>query len=209
MITIQRLVLASSSPFRKKLLASTGVDFSVHAPEVDEYSLKGATSAETCALRAKAKALLVADVDRQALAIGCDQILDLAGQTFDKAKSPEEARQRLAQFSGKTHHLINHIAIAYHNQSKPTLLAQFSLSVPMTMRKLEQRDIDAYIDTGEWLGCVGCYQFENRGIHLFEDTPEDHSAIIGLPLQPLLKTLRRFGIDPLLKPKGPWDIKLV
>jgi septum formation protein len=210
MIIIQRLLLASSSPFRKKLLASTGVEFSVQAPEVDEYALKGANSAETCALRSRAKALAVASADPGALAIGCDQILDLAGQTFDKAKSAAEAAQRLTQFAGKTHHLINHITLTYHNQfdssSKATILAQFSVSVPMTMRRLSAREISSYVDTGEWHGCVGCYQFENRGIHLFEDTKEDHSAIVGLPLQPLLHALRQIGINPLLAPKGPWTI---
>jgi septum formation protein len=211
MIIIQRLLLASSSPFRKKLLASTGLEFSVHPPEVDEYILKGATSAETCALRARSKALVVASADPGALAIGCDQILDLAGQTFDKAKSAAEALQRLTQFAGKTHHLINHMALAYHNHLEPkseaAILAEFSVSVPMTMRNLSADEISAYIDTGEWHGCVGCYQFENRGIHLFAGTNEDHSAIVGLPLQPLLHALRQIGINPLLAPKGPWTIK--
>ena len=211
MIIIQRLLLASSSPFRKKLLASTGVEFSVHAPEVDEYALKGANSSETCALRARAKALAVASADPGALAIGCDQILDLAGQTFDKAKTAAEATQRLTQFAGKTHHLINHIALGYHNhlddQAESQILTEFSVAVPMTMRSLSEQEIKAYVETGEWHGCVGCYQFENRGIHLFSGTQEDHSSIVGLPLQPLLAALRQIGINPLLAPKGPWKIK--
>ncbi len=206
MSTIQRLLLASSSPFRKKLLASTGVEFSVQAPDVDEYSLVGGSSSDTCALRSRAKARAVAELDPRALAIGCDQILDLSGQTFDKAKTAGEARERLAHFAGKTHHLINHIALAYHNQDKSQLLAEFSVTVPMTMRPLSEREIAVYVDTGEWHGCVGCYQFENRGIHLFESTQEDHSAIVGLPLQSLLKALRSIGINPLLAPKGPWKI---
>lgn len=205
MFTVQRLLLASSSSFRKKLLASTGIEFSTLTSEVDEYKLVGATPAESCWLRAEAKALAVAALAPEALVIGCDQVLDLAGRSFDKAKSAEEAWLRLRELSGKTHHLINQIVLANHNQSN-RVLEILTVAVPLTMRALSDHEITAYIATGEWQGCVGCYQFENRGIHLFENTPEDHSAIIGLPLQPLLKLLRRLGINPLLSPSGPWSI---
>lgn len=205
MLKVQRLLLASSSPFRKKLLVSTGIEFSTLTSEVDEYKLVGADPAETCGLRAAAKALAVAALAPDALVIGCDQILELAGRSFDKAKSAGEAAARLQEFSGKTHRLINQIVIANHNHSD-RVIAALTITVPMTMRSLTPEEIEAYVATGEWQGCVGCYQFENRGIHLFEQTPEDHSAIVGLPLQPLLKELRRLGINPLLQPKGPWTI---
>lgn len=209
MLPVQRLLLASSSPFRKKLLASTGIEFSTMTAEVDEYKLVGGNAAATCRKRAEAKALAVAALAPDAVVIGCDQILDLAGKTYDKARSEEEAVQRLREFSGQTHHLINQIAIAYTNHNQETAVLEiFEVAVPMTMRLLSEDEIRAYVATGEWQGCVGCYQFENRGSILFEEARGDHSAIIGLPLLPLLKVLLRLGINPLLNPVGPWALNL-
>jgi septum formation protein len=76
------------------------------------------------------------------------------------------------------------------------------------MRPLTPAELDAYIATGEWRGSVGCYQFENRGAHLFESVNADHSAIVGLPLQLLLRELRRLGINALVQPHGPWTLSL-
>lgn len=217
--SIQRVVLASSSPFRKKLLSSTGLEFTTQTAAVDEYALVGATPTETCFLRAKAKAEALALIAPGDLVIGCDQILALDGKSFDKAKDSEEAAARLKLFSGRTHYLINQITLTYHNhvlgegQEGPQILTSFEVTVPMQMRSLSHDEITAYVATGEWQGCVGCYQFENRGINLFDAVSGqpvaegafiDHSAVMGLPLVPLLAELRRLGVNALTNPRGPW-----
>jgi septum formation protein len=206
-LVFQSVVLASSSPFRKKLLAATGLSFVVQTADVDEYALTGATPSKTCRKRARAKALAVAEKAPQSLVIGCDQILALDGRSFDKARDPVEAADRLRFFAGRTHHLINQIVLTHHNQETGQIreLLAIEVAVPMSMRSLTDAEIKAYVATGEWQGCVGCYQFENRGVNLFEHTTEDHSAIVGLPLQPLLAALRRLGVNPLTNPTGPWQ----
>jgi septum formation protein len=76
------------------------------------------------------------------------------------------------------------------------------------MRPLGDAAIEAYLATGEWQGSVGCYQYEHRGVQLFEGVRGDQSAIVGLPLQELCAALRRLGLDVLEDPRGPWTLRL-
>lgn len=137
--------------------------------------------------------------------LGCDQVLSLKGESFDKAESHEEAERRLAQFSGQDHFLHSAVVHAVGGQ----IIEEFCVDVPMRMKNLSDTQIKAYVATNEWKGCVGCYQYENRGRNLFDASQnQDQSAIIGLPLSPLLENLEKLGIDVLLQPSGPWDLNL-
>jgi septum formation protein len=80
------------------------------------------------------------------------------------------------------------------------------VDVPMPMRPLSAADIEAYLLTQEWRGSVGCYQYENRGVHLFDGVAKDQSTIVGLPLQELLRALRDLGVDLLRQPQPPWRL---
>ena len=160
-------------------------------------------------LRSEAKALATAALHPEALVIGADQVLGLDGRGFDKVHSAAAARQRLALLSGRTHHLHSGLALALGPAAgRPArLLASRVVDTAMPMRRLTDAELDAYVATGEWQGSVGCYQFENRGVHLFQGIEcGEHSAIVGLPLTVLLSELRALGVDTLVNPTGPWEL---
>jgi septum formation protein len=204
LVSVNQLLLGSTSPFRRKLLEASGVAFGAAAPNVDEAAIS-ADRAETLAMaRAIAKARAVAAAHPGALVIGGDQVLGLDGKTFDKAQTAGEARERLRLFAGRTHHLHSAVALAYGDR----LVHEELVSVAMPMRRLSEAELDAYVATGEWRGSVGCYQYEHRGVHLFSGVRGDQSAIVGLPLQELLAALRALGLDALVKPEPPWTIRL-
>ena len=214
-VQVSALVLASTSPFRQALLRSAGVQARAEAPEVEESRILHPVPRELARLRAEAKAMAVAarvGADGPAVVIiGADQVMSLGTQVFDKARDEAEALARLALLAGRTHVLHSAFCLILAGGphfGTPRLLASDVLDLPMAMRPLEQAALAAYVATGEWRGSVGCYQFENRGVHLFHHVSHDASAIVGLPLQPLLEALRRHGMDLLIEPHGPWWVAL-
>lgn len=192
MLTKHKVVLASTSPFRRKLLEESGLSFTVAAPEVDEKTIVALPPRLLARKRAELKGL---DVARRSLpsslVIGADQVLSLDGFAFDKAHSADEAFQRLRQFEGRTHFLHSAFClISVKSDGAVQTVYEEVVDVPMTMRRLSNDEILAYVATGEWKGCVGCYRIEGRGAQLFERIGGDHSAIIGLPLTQLYAAMR-------------------
>ena len=192
---MRQLTLASTSPFRKKLLEEAGVSFEVTAAEGDEKSIAGLPPSILAAKRAEFKAIDVARrVGKDGLIIGADQVLSLNGVSFDKAESSEEAFSRLKEFQGQTHYLHSAICLveAHHSGSIETVF-ETVVDVTMTMRPLTDHEIWSYVETNEWQGCVGCYRIEGKGRDLFSSIGGDHSAIIGLPIKELKKALAEHG----------------
>jgi septum formation protein len=210
MASVKELLLASGSSFRKALLDAAGVRFRVRTAEVDEYAIRDDDPQRLALKRAEAKALAVAALEPGRLVIGADQVLSLGTQTFDKAKDRAEAKLRLTQLAGQVHHLHSAVALCFRadDADEARLVERFVVDCAMPMRPLAEAEIEAYLDTGEWQGCVGCYQYENRGVHLLHGVAAEHSAIVGLPMTALLGSLRRLGIDTLRSPGGPWEAKL-
>jgi len=203
---INEMILASGSSFRRKLLASTGLSFRVETSLVDEEVITAPDPGRLALARAEAKATEVAQRFAGALVIGADQVLGMEGKPFGKAANVEEARLRLQSFAGRTHLLHSAYVLAFSALGRPEvkILRQRLVDVPMHMRQLSSEDIDAYLATGEWQGCAGCYQAENRGAHLLLPPMGESTAIIGLPLPELLRDLRSLGVDGLRQARGPW-----
>lgn len=207
---VKGVVLASTSPWRRDLLASTGVEFSVAAADVDESQIQHAEPGTLAILRARAKASAVAAASPGQLVIGADQTLSIDGDMLRKAKDESEARAQLSRLAGRTHWLHSAFSLSYAEspQSTPRNLHAEVIDVAMSMRALSEPEISALVATGDWRGSVGSYKIERSGVHLFAKAAADSSAIVGLPLCELLAALRRLGINPLLAPKPPWTIKV-
>lgn len=203
---INRLVLGSQSSFRQALLRSTGVVFSAVSSPADEKAVHGKNPKDLAARRAEAKGAAVALMMPDALVIGADQVLEFQGEALHKAENAEEAAATLQRLSGQTHYLHSAFCLMLLKDGKPYTLREQVVSVPMTMRSLTHEEIEAYIATGEWRGCVGCYRYEETGINLMQRVDGSASAIIGLPLLELLQTLRDLGVNVLLHPAGPWRL---
>jgi septum formation protein len=186
------LVLASTSPTRRTLLASAGLPLETEAPGIDERtieaSLRGQGPARIASCLAREKALAVSRRRPERIVVGADQTLACAGMLLHKPVDRTAAREQLALLSGRTHVLHSAVAIA----TDGTILGGFVEEARLTMRPLGADAIERYLDlAGEAaLQSVGAYQLEGLGIHLFETIDGDHSTILGLPLMPLLAALR-------------------
>lgn len=191
------IILASGSPFRKALLANAGVTFTVVRPDIDERAVEapladtGATPEDVALILAEAKALDVSARHPQALVIGSDQTLSLGDTVFHKPADMEGARRHLLALSGKTHQLNSAVVIARGGE---TLWRHVEIA-RLTMRTLDPRFIGRHLARvgDKALTSVGAYQIEGEGVQLFEKIDGDYFTIVGLPLLPLLATLRELG----------------
>ncbi len=193
------LILASTSKSRARVLEAAGLAFIVEPPGLDETVMRQAVSGErllsphdVAEVLARAKAEAVSDLARQAYVIGGDQVLALGDTIFSKPDSMEAARRQLLDLSGKTHTLHTAVAVATDGE---TIWAETTVA-SLTMRKLSPEFIGRYLAAAgeEVLGSVGAYQLESLGVQLFEKVDGDYFSILGLPLIPLLDTLRREGV---------------
>ena len=196
-----RLLLASRSESRQRLLRDAGVLFETVLAGVDEDSAKIALIGEGLGARDLADALAELKAVRPssrhpgALVLGCDQTLALDdGTLVSKCETKAEARDLLATMSGRRHHL--HSAAVMADGGTP--IWRHIESVAMDVRPLSPAFVDAYLDA-DWeqcRWCVGCYRVEGPGVQLFARITGSLFAVQGLPLLPLLDFLRTRGVMP-------------
>lgn len=193
-----KLILASLSAARRKMLESAGVPFEARPALIDEDAKKAGLQGDGLATHmiAKAladmKALSIPDNDG-ALVIGSDQVLEFGDfGMFDKPRSRDDAFDQLRALSGKSHFLHSAVAVAEHGK----IAWRHMETARLTMRSLSDRFINHYLDTEYEIvrDSVGCYHIEGRGAQLFDWTEGSHFAIRGLPLLALLKYLRERGV---------------
>lgn len=195
-----RLILASGSATRRALLEAAGVDMEVHPADVDEAAIRESLLAADAVVShesiaqalADAKAKAVSAVHPDTLVIGADQVLSFEGRLFEKPKSIDEARTQLLALRGKTHALHSATALARRGE----VIWQDVETACLTLRDFSEAALDGYLTrVGDVvLTSVGAYQIEGPAVQLFEGIDGDHSTILGLPLLPLLKELRRRGM---------------
>ncbi len=193
----QRIVLASGSQSRRAVLAAAGVEADTVKPNVDEDAAKAAFRADGMSVRDQAMQLaelksVKVSMREQGLVIGCDQMLSLDGEAFDKPVNLDDARNHLRKLSGKPHTLETAIVICEDGNPVWRHLARPRL----TVRPLSGTFIETYVDTvgDPLLSTVGAYQLEGLGAQLFTRIEGDYFSILGLPLLPLLDYLRTRGV---------------
>lgn len=192
------IVLASKSPYRKKMLENAGLKFTCQPASIDERAIEdalepGELSAEDIALMlAQAKAADVSASNAGAIVIGSDQTLSLGDELLHKPENMEQARRRLLQLSGKIHQLNTAVTLVRDGE----LLWQYGDSARITFRDLDPafvgRHLAAVGDVA--LTSVGAYQIEGMGVQLMKDIRGDFFTIMGLPLLPLLQKLRELDV---------------
>jgi septum formation protein len=188
------LVLASTSRYRRGLLARIAARIRQIAPDVDEMSLPHETPGALAARLAAAKAQAVAACCAGAVVIGSDQVADLSGEILGKPGTAEHARAQLAACSGRE--VIFHTAIhVLDTRSEPAREHAATDTTRVRFRTLDAAEIARYIERESPLDCAGSFKSEGLGVGLFERiTCDDPTALIGLPLIALCRLLREAGI---------------
>lgn len=193
-----RLILASQSLARRALLEGAGVAFEAMPAAVDEAMIKesaraeGVSAADAATLLADAKAARIARRHPDAVIIGADQLLVCEGEWFDKPADVEAARAHLHRLRNRAHELVTAVVVwrqgerAWHHLATPRL----------AMRDFSEAFLDEYLarEGAHVTQSVGAYRLEGMGIQLMRDIRGEHTAILGLPLLPLLAYLRDSGV---------------
>ena len=178
------IILASQSPYRKKILEKTKYSFVCMKPEVDEDQLKSkftGSPQKLCSYLAYEKANSIAKNNKEALVIGSDQSLLLGDEHLGKGKTFEGAFNQLKSCSGKTADLITSVAIIKGDKE-----SQFEVITKLKFKTLSDEDITWYLNKDKPFDCAGSFKMEESGAVLFESANcTDPTAIEGLPLMKL------------------------
>jgi septum formation protein len=188
--TPRELILASTSESRREILQEAGMAFRVEAPDFDEQHPEGLDSAALAEGLALGKARSIAARFPEARVIGADQILDCEGDRSRKPSTEAAARAQLKRLRGRTHELCTGIALVCAADGIERVAHE---TTRLAMRALTDDEIDRYLATGEWRGCLGSYRVEGRGAALFERIDGDLFNARGLPLPRLRELLRLAG----------------
>jgi septum formation protein len=187
----RRLVLASTSRYRRELLDRLALEFAVEAPGVDEVELESESPAERALRLAIAKAQAVAERDPQAVVIGSDQVASVAEAIFDKPGDAARARAQLARLSGKTVLFQTAVAVVCLDTA---VRATHLDRTQVVFRALSAAEIERYVAREQPVDSAASFKSERLGISLLEriDTA-DPSALVGLPLIWVAARLRQLG----------------
>ena len=189
-----RLILGSTSPYRRELLARLGLPFDTQAPEVDETALPGEAPASLAARLAIAKAEAVAALQPGTWVIGSDQVAELDGCALGKPHRRDAAIAQLQALSGRKARFHTSLCVArVTHEGLRNSLHSVDLTV-VRFRPLTGAEIERYVDAEQPLDCAGSFKCEGLGITLFEAIDNrDPTALIGLPLIALSGLLRQAG----------------
>lgn len=189
------LVLASTSRYRKALLARLGLAFEVVAPGVDETPLSAETPAETALRLAEAKARAVSSRHPKALIIGSDQVAEFDGKAIGKPRDHADALAQLKAMRGRT--VVFHTALALLDAASGRCQVAL-VDVESTFRVSNESELEAYLQQEQPYDCAGAVKSEALGISLFTRiASDDPTALIGLPLIRLTDMLLAEGVRPL------------
>lgn len=189
------LLLASTSPYRRRLLERLGLPFAVEASRVDEAPLPEEAPAALALRLARAKAEAVSARHPQALVLGSDQVADCDGVVLDKPGDANRCRAQLRASSGRA--VRFHTAAVLLRSEPPVDREHLDLTV-VNFRRLSADEIARYVLREAPFDCAGGFRAEGLGIALFESIESrDPTALIGLPLIWVGGALRAAGHDPL------------
>ena len=173
------LILASESPYKRRLFARLGIPFDCAAPNIEETRQEDEPPTDMTLRLAAEKALAVAKRAESSFILAADQTIAIGDRIFHKPATAQRAKEQLSVLQGQSHRLINSVVLRKPGGTFTTTTSIYE----MVMRPLSPAQISAYVEADRPLDCAGSYRIESQGIRLFEATRgDDPSAIEGLPL---------------------------
>ncbi len=191
---MEALWLASTSPWRRRMLEAAGLRIRAEAPGVDERSVLRADPVELARELALQKARAVAARHPGEWVLGADQVgydPELR-EPFGKPADPEDHLARLASLVGRSHVLVTGFALVRGGDTPEEVVEDVSTSL-VVRADLTREELLAYVRTGEGSGCAGGYAIEGLGAFLFERVDGDWFNVVGLPLLRVMTLLRERG----------------
>jgi septum formation protein len=193
-----RVILASQSPRRRELLTLVGITHEVRPADIDETYLAGEKPAPHAERLARGKCAVIAEREPDALVIGSDTIVVVDGDVLGKPTNEGDAAHMLRRLSGRSHIVVTAVAVAWRGEIRSAVE-----EVNVTFHSLSDDDITAYIATREPMDKAGAYGIQGFGATIVERVDGDYFAVMGLPLQLLVRVLRELGIRYAF---GPLDV---
>ena len=193
---MNKIILASKSEVRKKILLDNGIIFSVEHSKVDEEIIKeslkkeGATPEIISKNLAELKANKVSNKMPEDLVLGADSVIDLGGEIISKPTSRDEALEILKKMNGKSHFLISSVCIS----RKGSMIWNHTDKAKLVMKNFKDSELKNYLSkiSDENLYAYNVYQIEGEGKKLFSEIKGDKSTIMGLPIAKIKNYLKEY-----------------
>jgi septum formation protein len=191
---MKTIILASASPRRKEILEKTGLEFEIDESRCEEIPGPGTKPHDTARLLSREKARDVALRHTRSLIIAADTVVVLEGRLFGKPASEEEAKKMLKALSGKAHSVITGFTILDTDTGKEI---SGSVETKVFFERLGKDEIVAYIRSGEPFGKAGAYGIQGLGAVMIKRIEGDFFNVMGLPLNAVAESLKKFGVKIL------------
>jgi len=204
------LILASTSPRRRELLALLGIPFDVEGPSFEERLVPNCSAAQQVMSFALAKAQSIARHEPEAIVLGSDTVIELDHDVLGKPADLVEARAMLRRLAARDHYV--HTAVALVCSGRKVEVIALSTAV-VRMKPFDERVHERYLATEESLGKAGAYSIQGKGGDLVDSIDGDFSTVVGLPLRLVAQLLRQSGVEVPVdldklyatKPYANWD----
>ncbi|MBV63286.1 MAG: septum formation protein Maf [Rickettsiales bacterium] len=179
-----KIILASASPRRRKLMSEEGYHFEVLASDAEEISEKYMIPSELTVQNAEIKATLVAKSNKESVVIGADTVVSLDNEIFGKPHDLEEAVKMLARLAGRTHIVTTGVSIIQNTKKE-----NFHVNTKVTFKPLSEEEISQYVKLINPLDKAGSYAAQDHGELIIEKHEGSFSNVVGLPMDELKKAL--------------------
>jgi len=182
------LVLASTSPRRRRLLAGMGLAFEAVDPGIEEDRIVAGSPVETSRARAGAKARAVAWARPEAVVLAADTVVAIGDGLLPKAGDAEEVARMLRALSGRTHEVVTSVAVVAPGAARPLVASDVAR---VAFREIAEDEVAAYAASGEGIGKAGGYAVQGRAAGFVASLEGDIETVVGLPTRLVRELLAR------------------
>ena len=186
------LILASTSPRRRELLALLGIPFDVISPSFEERLVPGLTAIEQVQSFAQGKAQSVARLEPEAIVLGSDTVSELDQHVLGTPADLAEARSMLRRLAGRDHRVLTSVALVCSARAMDVVALSAAV---VRMKPFDAQAHEHYLGTGESLGKAGAYSIQGSGGDLIDSITGDFPTVVGLPFRLVAQLLSQSGVS--------------